>query len=128
MAQLNFAKLDANNIVTQILVVDESNAATEAKGQHYLRTILTDPTAVWKLYSGKGLIYDPTKKIFHQPQPYPSWTLNEALGNWDPPIPKPVRTTDGDKANDGRFQQWNEVTQSWDVETAIGSGIYEPEA
>jgi len=134
MAAKHFAKLDTNNIVLNVLVVDDSNAATEAKGQNFLRTLYNDPTAVWKLSDantggvGKESIYDPVKKIFYEPQPYTSWTLqaDRLKGNinsyWEPPIPRP------DREDDGKFQQWNEDTQNWDIETAPGSGIFEPEA
>ena len=131
MVARHFAKIDSNNIVQKVLVVDSSNAATEAQGQNFLRKLYQDPTAVWKLsddstnaqgVAGKTLIYDPVNKIFHEPQPYPSWTLNIATRTWEPPVPRPVRE------DDGKFQQWNEETQNWDIETARASGIFEPEA
>ena len=132
MAAKHFAKLDANNIVIDVQVVDDSNAATEAKGQNFLRKIYQDPTAVWKLTgenppytkgnAGKGAIWDPVKKMFHSVQPFPSWTLNEDKGDWDPPIPIPIRE------DDGRAQRWNEDTKNWDVQITPGSSTYGPEA
>ena len=128
MVARHFAKLNDSNIVTQVTVVDSSNAATEAKGEAFLRKIFNEPTAVWKLSddstgnAGKTLTYDSVNKIFHEPQPYPSWTLNIATRTWEPPVPRP------DREDDGKFQQWNEETQNWDIETAPGSGIFEPEA
>jgi len=112
MAVKHFAKLDANNIVIEVQVVDDNNAATEAKGEEFLRTLYNDPTAVWKLTgenppypkgnAGKGVIWDPVKKLFHTPQPFPSWTLNETIGDWEPPIPR----LEG-------VGTWNEAEQKW---------------
>jgi len=127
-----FVKLDSNNVVTQRLVVDDKHAATEAKGEAFLRTILNDPTAVWKITgenppypkgdAGKGAIWDPVKEMFHTPQVYSSWTLNEDTGDWDPPTPRPVRE------DDGKEIRWNKDTEKWNIETAPKSGIFEPEA
>jgi len=127
MTQLNFAKLNSSNIVLEVHVVDDSNAATEAKGEEFLRKLLHNPTAVWKLSdtntggASKNLIYDPVKKIFHDPQPYPSWTL-QPNRRWKAPIPRPAANEEGKEYN------WNEGTQSWDIETTPESGIFEPQA
>ena len=40
-------------------------------------------------YGGIGMIYDPTNDIFHNPQPYDSWTLNTTTGLWEAPIDYP---------------------------------------
>tara|TARA_Y100001951_G_C11282237_1_gene266199 strand:+ start:557 stop:919 length:363 start_codon:yes stop_codon:yes gene_type:complete len=113
----HFAKLDSNNKVLSVLLVDDKHAATEAKGEAYLRKILNDPTAVWKsspfnkgTSAGIGRIYDPVKKIFHTKQPYPSWILDEETGIWDAPIPRPYAA----EGEDPIFKEWNEDTQQWD--------------
>jgi|TARA_R110000824_G_scaffold22741_6_gene82818 hypothetical protein len=104
-----FAKLNDSNIVTQVTVVDDGNAASEAKGEAFLRTIFNDDTAVWKLSDdstgsvGKGYVYDTVNKIFHEPQPFPSYTLNLATKNWEPPIPRP-----------DTLGSWNEAEQKWE--------------
>ena len=114
MAAKHFAKLDANNIILNVHVVDDKHAATEAKGEEFLRTLYNDPTAVWKLTgenppytkgnAGIGAIWDSIKEMFHTPQPYPSWTLNEDKGDWDPPIPHPEGGGTWYEAE----QKWNE--------------------
>ena len=40
-------------------------------------------------YGGIGMHYDPTNDIFHNPQPYDSWTLNTTTGLWEAPIDYP---------------------------------------
>ena len=65
--------------------------------------------ALRKNYAGIGFIYDAVRDAFYAPQPYPSWTLNEDSGVWEPPVAYPT---------DGEMYNWNEETQSWDaVET-----------
>ena len=55
-----------------------------------------------KNYAGAEHTYHPDKDNFSQPQPYPSWTLDDTC-TWQPPITKPK----------GSYI-WNEETQSWD--------------
>jgi len=54
-------------------------------------------------YAGVGFVYDHTNDVFYAPQPYPSWTLNNATWLWEPPIPRP---------NAGAYV-WDEKTVSW---------------
>tara|TARA_R110002167_G_scaffold234187_1_gene439391 strand:- start:505 stop:915 length:411 start_codon:yes stop_codon:yes gene_type:complete len=69
-----------------------------------------DGTPLRKNYAGIGMIWDEDKDMFYSKQSYPSWTLNESKGQWDPPTPIPTTETEGvpDSYN------WNEITQSWD--------------
>lgn len=55
-------------------------------------------------YAGIGDTYDPIKKVFIKPQPYPSWILNEETNTWEAPISKP---------NDGNRYYWDENSVSW---------------
>ena len=57
-----------------------------------------------KNYAGIGFTYHPDKENFSEPQPYPSWTLDDQC-NWQSPKPSP---------DDGKYYNWNEDTQSWD--------------
>jgi len=65
-------------------------------------------TPLRKNYAGIGFIYDATRDAFYEPQPYPSWTLDENTCIWNPPTPYPT---------DGQFYQWNEDTTSWTLVT-----------
>ena len=60
-----------------------------------------------KNYAGIGYTYHPDKDNFSTPQPFPSWTLDDAC-IWQPPITKP----------EGSYT-WNEETQSWDEDDLI---------
>jgi len=57
-----------------------------------------------KNYAGIGYTYDAGKDAFIPPQPFPSWTLNDATCLWDSPVPYP---------DDGGMYEWDEATQSW---------------
>jgi len=65
-------------------------------------------TPLRKNYAGIGFIYDATRDAFYEPQPYPSWTLDENTCIWNPPTPYPT---------DGQSYQWNEETTSWTLVT-----------
>ena len=55
-------------------------------------------------YAGIGLTYDETKDAFIDPQPFPSWTLNDDTCLWVPPIAEPNPNPD----EDGKYYDWNE--------------------
>jgi len=56
-------------------------------------------------FAGIGFIYDYINDVFYEPQPYPSWTLDETTWAWNPPTPEP---------RDDRRYEWNEETLTWD--------------
>jgi hypothetical protein len=63
-------------------------------------------TPLRKNYAGIGMTYDATRDAFYEPQPYPSWTLNEDSCLWEAPTAMP---------DDGNSYIWNEETTSWVV-------------
>ena len=59
-------------------------------------------------YAGVGYNYDHTHDVFYPPKPFPSWTLDQSIWNWEPPTPYPT---------DATFENpyvWNEATKTWD--------------
>lgn len=115
----HFAKLDSNNIVTQVVVVNNDvllkadNTESELKGKQFLNSLFGQ--AEWvqtsyngnfrKKYAGIGDTYDETNNVFIAPQPFASWSLDENF-DWQSPIPYPT---------DGQLYQWNEETRTWDL-------------
>ena len=115
----HFAKLDENNIVLEVNVVDNdnlldsNNVEQESLGVDFL-TIWSGGYANWKQtsyngnfrknYAGIGFSYDPVRDAFIAPQLFPSWSLNEETCIWEPPTPMP---------QDGKFYRWDETTTSW---------------
>ena len=115
----HFAKLDNNNVVLEVLVVDNKTLEnllypqSEGKGIVFLAD-WSDGYTNWKQtsynanfrknYAGIGFTYDPVLDAFVPPKPYPSWLLNTNTAQWGAPIPYP---------NDGKWYRWDEETQSW---------------
>lgn len=94
---VHFAKLNESNVVTQVIVIDHAPDPT------WVRTYYATPG---KNYAGLGWTYHADKENFAEPQPYPSWTLDDAC-RWQPPVPRPADT-------ENALHTWNEETQSWD--------------
>ena len=128
----HFAKLNEDNVVVQVIVVANSDAPNEAKGQAFLQNLYKNTvtykqtsyntiadehklggTPFRKNYAAIGYTYDPTKDAFIPPKPYDSWTLNEDTCQWEAPVDKPG----GDN-----IYEWNEDTKSWDLVHQAGIG------
>ena len=113
----HFCKLDENNIVTQVVVVDNKDTADasgvekEHIGAAHLEKILG---GTWKQtsyngnmrknYAGIGYTYDAQRDAFIPPKPFNSWVLNESTAQWDAPVPMPT---------DGNMYSWDEATTNW---------------
>jgi len=114
----HFAKIDENNIVTQVIVVANSDCGggqypqSDSIGASFCNNLLG---GTWKQtsynsnfrkqYAGVGFKFDADKDIFIIPQPYSSWTLDNN-GDWNAPIVKP---------NDGNIYKWNEEILNWEL-------------
>jgi hypothetical protein len=122
----HFAKLDSDNKVIHVSVVDNWNTVdgsgneTEAIGVAYLKSIHGADTNwkqtsyngnIRKNYAGIGMIYDAGRDAFIAPKPYPSWVLDEATCRWKAPVNMPTPSA-------GKFYTWDEDTTSW-VENTI---------
>jgi hypothetical protein len=116
----HFAQLNADNIVTQVIVVanqdttDDTGTENEAVGAAFCANLLggtwkqTSYNArIRKNYAGIGYKYDATLDAFIAPQPFASWTLDENA-QWKAPVDMPT---------DDKRYTWNEATTSWDEVT-----------
>ncbi len=65
-------------------------------------------TPLRKNYAGVGYTYNEAKDAFIEPQPFPSWVLNEDTCLWQPPIERPT---------EGGPYFWDEETQNWKMLT-----------
>ena len=130
-----FAKIDSENRVKSTHVVgdadcqDENGDISEAVGVAYLTKI--HGHSAWKQITaargrcGKMFHYSPRFDLFYIPQPYPSWTLDEAAGKWISPISFPTNleysyTVDNPEDEDHgstvtaiHFPEWDETNQRW---------------
>ena len=93
----HFAKLDENNIVTEVLVVNNEvlletdGTESEYKGMMFLNGLFGSATWVQtsynnnfkKQYAGIGYTYDETNDVFIALQPFNSWSLDRqtSIGN-----------------------------------------------
>jgi hypothetical protein len=114
----HFAKLDENNIVLEVNVVNNEDIIRngleiEDAGIEFLINWSGGYTR-WKQtsYNGKirknyaaiGYKYDEQRDAFIAPKPFESWTLNENTCRWEPPVPYPT---------DGKYYFWDEQNQVW---------------
>jgi hypothetical protein len=138
----HFAKLDANNIVTQVIVVnnddttDSSGAETEAIGVAFCQKLVGAGTN-WKQtsynsnmrgnYAGIGMTYMEgvrtlgvaSTDVFMGQQPYASWTVGINTATWYPPTnpgESPALTTA--ERNAGKHYVWNESNYQSNPSTA----------
>ena len=103
----HFAKIDSNNIVTEVIVAEQDFINSGAVGDSFLWIQTSYNKNFRKNYAGIGYTYDKTRDAFIPPQPYPSWTLNEETCLWECPVAYPT---------DGNMYIWNEETQAWDLQ------------
>lgn len=117
----HFARIDENNVVTSVVVVDNKDTADAAGvekehiGAAHLEKILG---GTWKQtsyngnqrknYAGIGYTFDSQRDAFIPPKPFNSWVLVEETCQWKAPVEMPT---------DGQMYSWDEATTSWTVVT-----------
>tara|TARA_R100000388_G_scaffold93141_2_gene77217 strand:+ start:138 stop:518 length:381 start_codon:yes stop_codon:yes gene_type:complete len=119
----HFAKV-TNGVVTKVIVAEQEFIDTYQDGEpgvwvqtsynthggvHYVPNQPDTPSedqskALRKNFAGTNWIYDRVRDAFYEPQPYPSWTLNEDTCWWEPPTAYP---------SDGKYYDWDESSKSW---------------
>jgi hypothetical protein len=112
----HFAKLDENNIVLEVHVVnnDALDVSNEETSGIVFLTEWSGGYSNWKQtsyngtfrkhYAGIGFTYDPIRDAFIEPKPFDSWVINEITCTWEAPTPYPTN---------GKVYKWNESTLSW---------------
>jgi hypothetical protein len=112
----HYCKLDENNIVTEVIVIDNKDTA-DANGveKEYIGAAYCERLfgGTWKQtsyngnirknYAGIGYAYQADIDAFVPPKPYASWTL-DANAQWQPPVAMPT---------DGGMYSWDEATTAW---------------
>lgn len=120
----HFAQINADNVVTQVIVVSNDDCAggdyptSDAPGAAFCNNLLG---GTWKQtsyngnfrkrYAGIGYTFNADLDAFIAPQPYPSWTLNEETADWEAPVARPAEGT----------WTWNEANQEWDEVASPGA-------
>jgi hypothetical protein len=119
----HYCKLDENNVVTQVIVVDNKDCADatgvekESIGIAFCERLLG---GTWKQtsyngnirknYAGLGYTYNADIDAFVPPQPFASWLLNETTALWDAPVAMPEDAGTGEPP---KRYSWDEATTSW---------------
>ena len=132
----HFAKLDENNVVTQVIVVDNKDITDPHTGQEdeilgiaFCKKLLGGN---WKQtsyngnmrtrYAGIGYSYNAGLDAFVPPQPHASWVLDNDTANWESPLGAAPALTDAE-SEAGSFYIWDEDahqadnTTGWTLET-----------
>ena len=65
-------------------------------------------TPLRKNYAGIGFTYDEIKDVFIEPQPFPSWILDEETCLWNAPTERPT---------EGGPCIWDETIKNWKILT-----------
>jgi len=118
----HFAKLDENNLVTQVVVIangemllEDNNTESETLGSARC-TELYGPgpwvqtsynSSFRHRYAGVGSTYDEVNDVFINPKPYPSWSLDSTY-DWVSPVAPPSP----------EFTDWDEENQVWHSNTS----------
>ena len=138
----HFAKIDSNNVVTQVIVVsnddtsDTNGVEVESIGVAFCQKLLGAETN-WKQtsynnnirgnYAGIGYTYMTnvatlgvgSTDIFISPQPYASWTIGVGTATWYPPTnPGAAPALTDDEMAAGKYYAWNESNYQSDPSTA----------
>jgi len=106
----HYAYLDTNNIVVTVIVGKDENELIDGLAPEIYYAQNTEYTVkrtsynhkIRKQFAGIGFTYDPINDVFIQPQPYPSWILNENF-DWVAPKEQPAEG----------FWQWDEELGDW---------------
>ena len=119
----HFAEVN-DGTVTQVIVAEQEFIDTLDNSSEWIQTSYNtrggkhyDPdtreedsgTPLRKNYAGIGYTYDSVKDVFYEPQPFPSWILNDDTCQWEAPVAYPT---------DDKVYRWDEDTTSW-VEVEI---------
>ena len=125
----HFAELNADNVVTRVIVVANKDTA-DANGveKEYIGAAFCERLfgGTWKQtsynnsfrkhYAGIGYTYNSGIDAFVPPKPYASWVLDNNTANWNPPVARPQDEGTGDPP---KRYMWNEEsyqadnTQGW---------------
>ena len=133
----HFAKIDENNIVTQVIVVanedttDTNGVEVEEIGVAFCKKLLGAETN-WKQtsynnnfrvrYAGISYTYNEELDAFIPPKPWPSFVLNNTTADWQSPLGAAPELTEEEIASRS-FYRWDEDayqadnTTGWVLET-----------
>ena len=135
----HFAKLDENNVVTQVIVVDNKDITDPHTGQedeilgiafckkllggNWRQTSYNNNMRV--RYAGIGYSYNAGLDAFVPPQPHASWTLDSETADWVSPLGAAPTLTDAE-VEAMSFYRWDE--DAYQADNTTGWVLETPEA
>jgi len=135
----HFAKLDENNVVTQVIVVDNKDITDPHTGQedeilgiafckkllggNWRQTSYNNNMRV--RYAGIGYSYNAALDAFVPPQPYASWVLDNETADWASPLGAAPALTD-EESEAGSIYRWDE--DAYQADNTTGWVLETPEA
>ena len=134
----HFAKLDENNVVTQVITISDqdmidprSGEEDEVLGIAFCKKLVGGN---WKQtsyngnmrvrYAGIGYSYNAALDAFIPPQPYASWTLDNDTADWVSPLGATPALTDDEVAANS-FYRWDE--DAYQADNTTGWVLVTPE-
>jgi hypothetical protein len=135
----HFAKLDENNVVTQVIVVDNKDITDPHTGQEdeilgiaFCKKLLggnwkqtSYNNSVRVRYAGIGYSYNAALDAFVPPQPYASWTLDNDTADWVSPLGAAPELTEAE-VEAASFYRWDE--EAYQADNTTGWVLETPEA
>ena len=126
----HFARLDENNIVTQVIVVDNKDVTDPFTGQEdeilgiaFCKKLLggnwvqtSYNSTIRKRYAGVGYSYNRALDAFVAPKPYESWVLNTETIDWESPVGPAPELTEAEVESGSRYE-WDEENGAWNLVT-----------
>jgi len=126
----HFARIDENNVVTQVIVVDNKDTTDPHTGQEdeilgiaFCKKLLggnwvqTSYNGNFrKRYAGLGYSYNKELDAFVTPKPFESWVLNNETADWESPIGPAPELTEEQKESFAHYV-WNEENTEWNLVT-----------
>jgi hypothetical protein len=126
----HFARLDENNVVTQVIVVDNKDITDPFTGQedeilgiafckkllggNWVQTSYNGNLRV--RYAGIGYSYNKALDAFVAPKPFESWVLNTETAEWESPVGPAPALTEAETAALSRYE-WDEEDGAWKLVT-----------
>ena len=135
----HFAKLDENNVVTQVITINNQDMIDPHSGQEdeilgiaFCKKLLGGN---WKQtsynnsmrvrYAGIGYSYNAALDAFIPPQPFASWTLDNDIADWVSPLGAAPELTEAE-VEAMSFYRWDE--EAYQADNTTGWVLETPEA
>jgi len=102
----HFAKIDNNNIVTEVIVAEQDFINSGAVGDSFSWVQTSYNHNFRGRFAKVGDNWDSTNNRFIPNKPFASWTLNATSLEWEAPV-------ENTESPNNKIMEWNEATTNW---------------